>query len=261
MKKKRNKMWLQWLVALILVGGTVSTYFYIHHLEAVKSVKLAKQKKIDEKAAKVNRKMMKKQAQHMERPAWNKPSETLPYPNISKYKNKKTYNKVWIYVNLKTQRLYVNQGPYTLYTMYIYANKNYEQMAGDQRTPLGLFKIHKKRGSDFYDAPKSYYYHSWLSYGPKGNFMIQSVPTTQDGKAIKKVTNTLGKKYKHKHVAKTYGAIWVSAPDAKWLAENLPAKTMILIQDQKDTNDPYQVLKKYYQNKKIEKQFGTGENK
>lgn len=260
MEKKKSCQWLKWLVAIVLVCATAGTYVYIHHLEAVKSVKLAKQKKYDEKAEKVNRKLLKEQKEHMTKPiAWDKPSETLPYPDISKYKHYKTYHRVWLSVNLKKQRLYVHQGPYTLYTMYAYGNRTYEKMQAGQRTPLGLYKIHKNRGTDYYDAPMAYYYHAWLSYGPKGHLMIQAIPTTQDGEKIKKVTNVLGKRYEKKHVARTNGAIWVSAPDAKWLEENIPAKTLILVQDQKDKNDSYQVIKKYYKQKEIQEKFGKGE--
>ncbi|WP_290033125.1 L,D-transpeptidase [Ligilactobacillus cholophilus] len=251
MEKKKRHLWLSWLVAILLVGATVGTYVYVHHLESIKEVKITKQKKIDEKNEKINKKLIKKQKKNMTKPiSWDQPSETLPYPDIKKYKNYKTYNRVWLSVDLKAERLYVHQGPYTIYTMYAYANRDYDEMSDNQRTPTGIFKIHKNRGTDYYDAPKGYFYHAWLSFGKHGNSMIQSVPTTENGGKIKKITDVLGKRYKHKHVVKTNGAIWLSAPDAKWLVENIPAKTIIIIQSQKEKTDPYQTLKKYYEQKK-----------
>lgn len=260
MKNKKKNHYLAWLVAILLVGATVGTYVYVHHLQDIKAVKLAKQKKIDEKNQKTNRKMLKQQAEHLTKPmSWDKPSETLPYPDIKKYKDYKPSDRVWLSVSLKKQRLYVHQGPFTLYTMYAYANPNYENMNDNQRTPLGVYKIYKNRGTSYYDAPSGYYYHAWLSYGNKGKNMIQSVPTTPDGKELK-VTKVLGKKYKKKHVINTNGAIWVSAPDAKWLSENIPAKTVIVIQDQKDNKDPYRAMKDYLYQMQKEKKAKKGIN-
>ena len=142
--EKKKSSWLAWLVAIVLVAGTVGSYIYIKHEEGIRAVKLAKEKKRDEHDAKINARMMKKQREHLRKPVeWNKPSETLPYPEIAKYRHYSKLNRVWLSFSLAKQRLYVHQGPFTIYTMYAYGNPNYQTMDNRQKTPLGIFKIKK----------------------------------------------------------------------------------------------------------------------
>ena len=258
MEKQKNKnwYWLSWIIAIILVIITAGSYGYVKHQEDLKTIKIAKQEKIDKKNAQINKKLLKEQETHMRSHIkWNESSETLPYPDISKYKHYKDKNRVWLSVSLKKQRLYVHQGPYTIYTMYAYANKNYQKMDDDQRTPLGMFKIGKNRGTDYYDAPQKYNFKAWMTFTPVGKgsqqYALQSVPVTQNNCEIKHLMKYFGKDKKRKHVLKTNGAIWLTAPDAKWLEKNIPAKTLILIQDSNDKNKPYMVIENYYQQLKL----------
>ena len=45
--EKKKSCWLAWLVAIVLVAGTVGSYIYIKHEEGIRAVKLAKEKKRD----------------------------------------------------------------------------------------------------------------------------------------------------------------------------------------------------------------------
>lgn len=250
--EKKKSSWLAWIVAIILVAGTVGSYVYIKHEEGIRAVKLAKQKKTDEHNAKINARMVKNQKKHLRKPVeWNKPSETLPYPEIAKYRHYSKLNRVWLSFSIEKQRLYVHQGPFTIYTMYAYGNPNYQTMDNKQKTPLGIFKIKKARGTNYYDAPLNRNYEAWISYSNPGDpygveSMLQAVPTNKDGKVDKKAAKALGKSFKHKHVEKTNGAIWLTTADAKWLEENIPAKTVLIIQNRNDNSDPYAKLRNHY---------------
>lgn len=80
---------------------------------------------------------------------WQKPSETLPYPDVSQaIKAKKLDQKIWLLVSPNKQRVYVRQGPYTLYTMYASIGKNFENVKNYQETPTGDFKLQKERGKN-----------------------------------------------------------------------------------------------------------------
>ena len=259
--EKKKSSWLAWLVAIVLVAGTVGSYVYIKHEEGIRAVKLAKEKKRDEHDAKINVRMMKKQREHLRKPVeWNKPSETLPYPEIAKYRHYSKLNRVWLSFSLAKQRLYVHQGPFTIYTMYAYGNPNYQTMDNRQKTPLGIFKIKKTRGTNYYDAPSARSYAAWISYSNPGDpygvqSMLQAVPTDKNGKVDKEAVKCLGKSFKHKHVAQTNGAIWLTTSDAEWLEKNIPAKTMLVIQSRSDKGNPYNELKSHYKYLETQKKF------
>lgn len=262
-KKKSN--WLAWLVAIVLVAGTIGSYVYIKHEEGIRAVKLAKQEKLDKHNAKINARMVRKQREHLRKPIeWNKSSETLPYPKIAKYQHYSKLNRVWLSFSLAKQRLYVHQGPFTIYTMYAYGNPNYQTMNNRQKTPLGIFKIEKTRGTNYYDAPLNRKYAAWLSYtNPNDRYgvqsMLQAIPTDKNGNVDKKAVKCLGKSFKHKHVAKTNGAIWLTTTDAEWLEKNIPAKTMLIIQSRSDKNNPYIELKNHYKYLETQKKFNHKE--
>lgn len=259
MKKKGS--WMAWLVAILLVTGTIGSYVYIKHSENIRAVKLAKQKKRDEHDSRINKKLVKKQRDHLRKPVeWNQPSSTLSYPKIAQYRHYSKLNRVWLSFSLSKQRLYVHQGPFTIYTMYAYGNPNYRNMNDKQKTPLGIFKIEKSRGVNYYDAPSGRNYAAWLSYdnpyNPYGvQSMLQAIPTNKNGKVNKSALKCLGKVFKHKHVANTNGAIWLTTADAKWLEQNIPAKTMLVIQSRDDQGNPYLALKDHYQYLETQKKF------
>ena len=195
--EKKKSSWLAWLVAIVLVAGTVGSYVYIKHEEGIRAVKLAKEKRHDEHDAKINARMLKKQREHLRKPVeWNKPSETLPYPEIAKYRHYSKLNRVWLSFSIAKQRLYVHQGPFTIYTMYAYGNPNYQTMDNRQKTPLGIFKIKKARGTNYYDAPSGKKYAAWVSYSiPENHYgirpMLEAVPTDETGKVGKEANMTL----------------------------------------------------------------------
>ena len=85
--------------------------------------------------------------------------------------------------------------------------------------------------------------------------MLQAVPTNRDGKVDKEAVKCLGKSFKHKYVAQTNGAIWLTTSDAEWLEKNIPAKTMLVIQSRSDKGNPYNELKSHYKYLETQKKF------
>lgn len=259
MKKKGS--WLAWVVAIILVIGTIGSYVYIKHSEGIRAIRLAKQKRRDQRDSQINKKMVHKQMEHLRKPVhWDQPSSTLPYPKIAQYRHYSKLNRVWLSLSLAKQRLYVHQGPFTIYTMYAYGNPNYQVMDNKQKTPLGIFKIENSRGTNYYDAPSERQYAAWLAYhNPYNQYgvqsMLQAVPTNKEGKVNKAALECLGKVFKHKHVSNTNGAIWLTTADAKWLGQNIPAKTMLIIQSRNDQSNPYLALKNHYQYLETQRKF------
>lgn len=242
----KKSSWLQWGVAIILIGLTAFSALYIHRAEQKNAIKVEKQAKLDKAEVKKKKELLQEQKKHMRAPvAWDKSSETLPYPDVKKaVKSKKLKDKIWLDVSPKNQRVYVRQGPLVLYTMYASIAKNYDKVPDYQRTPNGMFKLQKQRGDSYYDATKGYGAKYWTSFEGKGAYRFESVPVDKDGNVIASQAKLLGKKVTKKHNIKAYGSIRLTTEDAKWIMENLPAKTRVYIEDDKPKHDPWVYFEK-----------------
>lgn len=243
MMKKAS--WLSWAIAIILVGSAGYSAFYVHQAEKKNAVKVERQAKLDRKEKKQQRKLLQEQKKHMRTPiSWERSSETLPYPDVSQaLKAKKLDQKIWLLVSPSKQRVYVRQGPYTLYTMYASIGKNFEGVKNYQETPTGEFKLQKERGSEFYDATKGYGAKYWTAFHGHGAYRFESVPFDQAGQVIESKAQQLGKKVTKKHNVQAYGSIRLSVADAKWIMETLPAKTKVFIEDNEPKHDAWEYLK------------------
>ena len=151
---------------------------------------------------------------------WQKSSETKAYPDLSKVK------RLWIKVNLRTNRTYLYDGNHVIYTMYstggIY-KKDPKTGKMKSMTPTGTFYVQQERGNSFYNArlkEGANYYTSWLNHG---EYLFHSVPTNADGSYNKKEAAKLGKS------TGSHGCIRLSVADAKWMEENLPVGTKVEI--------------------------------
>lgn len=140
---------------------------------------------------------------------WMKPSQNKPYPDVKQHPN------MWMKVNLKKQRVYLMDGNSALYTMRCSSGKN-------GATPTGTYHIENIRGEHFYTPSEKMggnYYVAW-----KGNdFLFHSVPVDKNGHYIAKEAKKLG------HPA-SHGCVRLSVADAKWVYENIPVGTKVVIQ-------------------------------
>lgn len=140
---------------------------------------------------------------------WMKPSEDKPYPDVHKHPN------MWIKVNLNKQRVYLMDGNSTLYTMRCSSGKN-------GATPTGTYHIEDMRGANFYTPSETMggnYYVAWKGH----DFLFHSVPVDKNGHYIAKEARKLG------HPA-SHGCIRLSVADAKWMYENIPTGTKVVIE-------------------------------
>lgn len=151
---------------------------------------------------------------------WRKSSETVPYPDVNKVKD------LWVKVDLKKNRTYLYDGPELIYTMYctggIY-KKDPKTGREKSATPTGTFHVQQERGDSFYNAKLqegANYYTSWLNHG---EYLFHSVPTTADGSYNIKEAAKLGK------TQGSHGCIRLSVPDARWMEQNLPVGTKVVI--------------------------------
>lgn len=153
---------------------------------------------------------------------WQKSSETIPYPDRSKVKD------LWVKVSLKGNRTYLYDGSKIIYTMYssggVY-QKDAKTGKMKSATPTGTFYVQAERGDSFFNqelGEGANYYVSWLNHG---EYLFHSVPTKADGSYNLKEAAKLGKS------TGSHGCIRLSVPDAKWMEQNLPEGTKVVIAD------------------------------
>ena len=215
MKSRHTIYWLLCLVVIILGGF----YMYNNHLKQP----AATNKTVATTAKSKATSSSSKSQSNMRTPIdWQKSSETVPYPDLSKVKN------LWVKVSLKGNRTYLYDGSKLIYTMYS-SGGVYQKDAktGKMRstTPTGTFYVQAERGDSFYNqelGEGANYYVSWLNHG---EYLFHSVPTKADGSYNLKEAAKLGKS------TGSHGCIRLSVPDAKWMEQNLPEGTKVVIAD------------------------------
>ncbi|BEV39056.1 L,D-transpeptidase [Bacillus stercoris] len=142
---------------------------------------------------------------------WTKPSGGK-YPDMKQ-------KHVWIDVNVKEQKAYIKEGSNTIYTMMISSGLDQTK---DDATPKGTFHIEPERGEWFFSEGYQEGAEYWVSWKNHGEFLFHSVPMTKDQKVIKAEAAKLGTKASH-------GCIRLTIPDAKWIYENIPEHTKVVI--------------------------------
>lgn len=158
---------------------------------------------------------------HMRRPInWQKSSETVAYPNVSKVKD------LNVKVSISKNRTYIRDGNRVIYTMYSSAGRYGKRSSDGKRvsdTPTGTFHVQAERGTHFYNTKLhegANYYTSWLHHG---EYLFHSVPTLPNGNYNLKEARKLGKS------TGSHGCIRLSVPDAKWMMQNLRQGTKVQI--------------------------------
>lgn len=145
-------------------------------------------------------------------PIWGKPTGGA-YPVLAKGES------TWIHVSVSKQRVYIMHDDQVLYTMI--ASTGLDTVP-DNSTPEGTFHIQKERGTSFYFPPEKEGAKYWVSWKNHGEFLFHSVPTDQKGNIIVSEAKKLGQKASH-------GCVRLSVPDAKWIYENIPVNTKVVI--------------------------------
>lgn len=215
MKSRHTIYWLLCLVVIILGGF----YMYNNHLKQPATTNKTVATTAKSKATSSS----SKSQSNMRTPIdWQKSSETVPYPDLSKVKN------LWVKVSLKGNRTYLYDGSKLIYTMYssggVY-QKDAKTGKMKSTTPTGTFYVQAERGDSFYNqelGEGANYYVSWLNHG---EYLFHSVPTKADGSYNLKEAAKLGKS------TGSHGCIRLSVPDAKWMEQNLPEGTKVVIAD------------------------------
>ncbi|MDL5143999.1 L,D-transpeptidase [Bacillus atrophaeus] len=147
-----------------------------------------------------------------EKTDWTKPSGG-EYPDI------KHKDCIWIDVSAKKQEAYIKEGSKTIYTMIISSGLD---QTDDDSTPKGSYYVESERGEWFFSQGYQEGAEYWVSWKNHGEFLFHSVPMTEDKKVIEKEAKQLGTKASH-------GCIRLTIPDAKWIYENIPEKTKVVI--------------------------------
>lgn len=141
---------------------------------------------------------------------WRQPSEPKPYPKLAQYQ------QLWLDVSIGRQRVYVKNKQQVLYTMAASTGSH-------NSTPLGTYHIQAERGPLFYNKKSGEGAHYWISWKDHGVYLFHTVPTDQHGRYVVRQAQQLG------HKAASHGCIRLSVADAKWLYDQVPKGTKVVI--------------------------------
>lgn len=149
---------------------------------------------------------------------WNKASEDKKYPSL------KGSKKIIIRVSLRGNRVYILRHRKVLYTMLSTAGLYKD---GKSLTPTGVFRIRAGRGHFFFNQTLNEGANNWVSWDPNNRnvYLFHSVPTKTDGRYNLKEAAKLGR------TQGSHGCIRLSVPDSRWLMENIPVGTKVVIKD------------------------------
>lgn len=148
---------------------------------------------------------------------WKKKSETKKHPKINPNETDLTLR-----VSLKGNRTYLLRKGKVIYTM-LSTGGIYKK--GKSLTPTGKYTIQGGRGDSFFNYNLGEGANNWTSWSPDNVYLFHSVPTKGDGtynlKEAKKLGQTQG----------SHGCIRLSVPDSRWIMNNIPNGTKVVIKD------------------------------
>lgn len=150
--------------------------------------------------------------------SWQVKSEKKAYPKLTNASN------LTLRVSLKGNRVYVLKNGKPVYTMLATAGKFKD---GKSATPTGTFQIRSGRGDNFFNQGLDEGANNWVSWDPDDSnvYLFHSVPTTTDGSYNLTEAKKLGK------TQGSHGCVRLSVPDSKWLMENAPVGTKVIIKN------------------------------
>ncbi len=137
-----------------------------------------------------------------------------PYPQL------KSGEKIWIDVSIDQQLVYIFNGSERIYTM---ATSSGLDTIPDNSTPLGVYHIQAERGTWFYSQAYQEGAEYWVSWLGHGVFLFHSVPMNDKQQIIPQGAAALLHKASH-------GCFHLTVPDAKWVYENVPYGTTVVVE-------------------------------
>jgi len=137
-----------------------------------------------------------------------------PYPDIAGDKH------LWFDVSISQQLAYLFDGDKLLYTFV--TSTGIDTNPGNS-TPLGVYHVQAERGTWFYSQQYAMGAQYWVSWKGHGIFLFHSVPMNQDEQILPQIAAKLGHKASH-------GCFHLTVPDAKWVYENIPYGTTIVVE-------------------------------
>lgn len=198
------------LLVLLFIGG--ATYYYHHQVKLNQATTLA---------SRAQSKVSPKKTVMRTPINWRLPSETVAYPDL------KQLNDFWIKVVISKNRVYLMDGKKVVYTMYASAGEYERQADGKKKstTPTGTYYIQAERGDSFYNSNLNEGANYWTSWLNHGEYLFHTVPTDANGNYKVAEAKKLGKK------PASHGCIRLSVADAKWINQNVPQGTKVVITD------------------------------
>lgn len=202
MKKRETQLiWLTIAASSLTILIGFGQLFISHHQHAVQA----------KSTIAVTRPAAKPKAPTPVKIDWHQPSMRKAYPTLSNYAD------LNIQASIKQQRVYLKNNDHGLYTMRASTGKQ------GSETPRGHFEIQPERGLHFFNAQSGEGANYWVSFKDHGIYLFHSVPVDENNHYIKSEAEQLGK------VANSHGCIRLSIADAKWLYENIPTHTPVVI--------------------------------
>ncbi|GET11522.1 cell surface protein [Ligilactobacillus agilis] len=198
------------LLVLLFIGG--ATYYYHHQVKLNQATTLS---------SRAQSKVSPKKTVMRTPINWRLPSETVAYPDL------KQLNDFWIKVVISKNRVYLMDGKKVVYTMYASAGEYERQADGKKKstTPTGTYYIQAERGDSFYNSNLNEGANYWTSWLNHGEYLFHTVPTDANGNYKVAEAKKLGKK------PASHGCIRLSVADAKWINQNVPQGTKVVITD------------------------------
>lgn len=136
-----------------------------------------------------------------------------PYPTIHQGED------IWIDADVSKERIYIKNGNKTIYTMLTSSGLDTNP---DTSTPEGTFYVQAEKGLSFYSPSEkegAKYYTSWKNHG---EFLFHTIPTDENGNYILSEAQKLGQKASH-------GCFRLPVLDAKWIYDNIPVGTKVVV--------------------------------
>lgn len=148
---------------------------------------------------------------------WRQKSETKKHPKISP-----TEKDLTLRVSLEGNRTYLLRKGKVIYTMLSTAGI-YKK--GKSLTPTGTYTIQGGRGDSFFNYNLEEGANNWTSWSPDNVYLFHSVPTKGDGSYNLKEAAKLGR------TQGSHGCVRLSVPDSKWIMDNIPDGTKVIIKN------------------------------
>ncbi len=125
------------------------------------------------------------------------------------------FEDLWIEVDVTEQLVRIMGGDQVIKEMIASTGKQ------GHETPLGTFEI-QNRGEWFFSEKYQQGAKYWVSFRDWGLYLFHSVVMDRDGNVIQEEAEKLGQPASH-------GCVRLSIEDAKWIYDNVPEKTKVVI--------------------------------